>query len=314
VVVRENHLARVQLRMVDWIRRAAELPVLRSRVARRDEQRISLPVLDAADENLVQRLDATGVASRRVSMDGAAHAEIAGAIRWLKTHDTDRSVSYLPWDLPNALESLYRWGLDERNLDIAERHIRLPVRYVGLEVKVERAREHHPSQHARHWHLDAEDRRMLKIIVYLNDVDSGCGPFQHLSLSASDATRRRLRCRPGITFLDDDAIVDVAPRSEWHHVTGTAGTAVYADTGRLVHRLMRPTDRDRYSVTFVYTSDQPYVVYSRFMPPRSFVDAVAAVSTPRQRRALPEPAWQRDQPVTGAEPAPRGQAFNRSAS
>ncbi len=53
----------------------------------------------------MQRLDATGVASRRVSMDGAAHAEIAGAIRWLKTHDTNRSVSYLPWDLPDALES-----------------------------------------------------------------------------------------------------------------------------------------------------------------------------------------------------------------
>ncbi len=84
-------------------------------------------------------------------------------------------------------------------------------------------------------------------------------------VAVGEATRRAgaSRCRPGITFLDDDAIAGVAPRSEWHHVTGTAGTTVYADTGRLVHRLMRPTDRDRYSVTFVYTSDQPYVVYSR---------------------------------------------------
>ncbi|KRD20698.1 hypothetical protein ASE48_02630 [Mycobacterium sp. Root265] len=310
MVVRENHLARVQLHMVDWVRQTSELPALSGRLARRDEQVAPLPALDAADEDLVRRLDETGVASRRVDMDGAAHDEIATAVRWLSTHDTTRSVSYLP----NAPESLYRWGLDEQNLDIAERHIQRPVRYVGLEVKVERAREPHPSQQARHWHLDAEDRRMLKIIVYLNDVDSGCGPFQHLSLPTSEDTRRRLRCRPGITFLDDEAIAGVAPRSDWHHVTGTAGTAVYADTGRLVHRLMRPTDRDRYSVTFVYTSDRPYVLYSRFMPPRSFVEAMAAESTPRQRRALPEPSWQRNRKVKSASTPSSRQASNRSAS
>jgi hypothetical protein len=294
--------------MVDWVRQASEFPALRSRVGRTAEH--PAPALDAAEIDLADRLDAVGVASRHVQMDAAAQDEIAGAVQWLRTHDTTRSVSYLP----HAPEALYRWGLDEQNLDIAERHIQRPVRYVGLEVKVERAREPHPGQQARHWHLDAEDRRMLKVIVYLNDVDTGCGPFQHLSLRASEAARRRLRFRPGITFLDDEAIADFAPRTDWQHVTGTAGTAVYADTGRLVHRVMRPTDRDRYSVTFVYTSDRPYVVYSRFIPPRSLLEAVAAISTPRQRRALPEPGWQRAKTVTGRSPAPRRQPFNRSAS
>lgn len=292
--------------MVDWVRQGAELVAPRSPGARKADHPASLPTLETADEDLVKQLDATGIASRRVQMDGAARAEIAGAVRWLQAHDPTRSVSYLP-DTP---ESLYRWGLGERNLDIAERHIQRPVRYVGLEVKVERAREPHPSQQARHWHLDAEDRRMLKIIVYLNDVDSGGGPFQHLSLPTSEVTRRRLRCRPGISFLDDEAIAGVAPRTDWHHVTGAAGTAVYADTGRLVHRLMSPTDRERYSVTFLYTSDRPYVVYSRFMPPRPFLDAVAAVSTPRQRRALPAPEWLR----ATMTPAPTRQASNSSAS
>lgn len=294
--------------MVDWVRQTSELRMLRDVLAR--ENAHPLPALTSADEDLADRLDATGVASRRVHMNGAAHQEIAAAIQWLSTHDTTRSVSYLP----NAPESLYRWGLDEQNLDIAERYIRRPVRYVGLEVKVERAGEPHSSQQARHWHLDAEDHRMLKIIVYLNDVGSGRGPFQYLSLPTSEAARRRLRCRPGITFLDDETIAGVAPRSDWHHVTGRAGTAVYADTGRLVHRLMRPTDGDRYSVTFVYTSDRPYVVYSRFVPPRSFVDEVAAVSTPRQRRALPEPGWQRGRNLSGATTPLSRQAFNRSAS
>lgn len=300
--------------MVDWIRQTAEFRTPEDHPARTDERLASLPVPNADDEALVNRLDVTGIASRRVHMEVAAHREIAAAVRWLATDDPARSVSYLPWDMANAPEALYRWGLEERNLDIAERHIKRPVRYVGLEVKVERAREPHPSQQARHWHLDAEDRRMLKIIVYLNDVDSGSGPFEHLSLAASEATRRRLRCRPGITFLDDDAIAGIAPRSDWQHVTGAAGTAVYADTGRLVHRLMRPTGGDRYSVTFVYTSDRPYVVYSRFMPPRSLVDAVAADATPRQRRALPEATWQRDGTTIRASRTSSHLAFNRSAS
>jgi hypothetical protein len=29
----------------------------------------------------------------------------------------------------------------------------------------------------RQWHRDTEDRRILKISVYLSDVEDGCGPL-----------------------------------------------------------------------------------------------------------------------------------------
>jgi hypothetical protein len=252
-----------------------------------------LPTLTAKDQAWVHRLDTEGVASRHVHMDAAVNIDVARAVQWLKDNRVAEPVTYLPLDQPNLLGSLYRWGLDQNNLDIAEGHIRLPVRYIGLEVKVERASVTPARQQVRYWHLDAEDRRMLKIIIYLNDVDFGNGPFEYLPLALSELGRRRLRCRPGITFLTDEAIAAVVPPRGWHQVMGPARTAVYADTGRLIHRLKGPTDRDRYSATFVYTSDRPYSVFSRFMPPRTFVDAVAETLTPRQLRALPEPGWQR---------------------
>lgn len=296
LVLHDKFSAGIQLRMTDMIRQAADLPLLRNVCAADYERRMArhraqLPTLTAEDEAWVHRLDTDGVASRKVHVGAALNLDIARAVQWLKDNRVPAAVSYLPLDQPHLLGSLYRWGLDQHNLDIAEGYIRLPVRYIGLEVKVERAVASPALQQVRHWHLDAEDRRMLKIIVYLNDVDSGTGPFEYLPPSSSELTRRRRRCRPGITFLTDEAIAASVPRPEWCQMTGPARTAVYADTGRLLHRLKGPTDRDRYSVTFVYTSDQPYSVFSRFMPPRSFVDAVAETLTPRQRRALPEPSW-----------------------
>lgn len=319
VVLREGHTSGALLRMTDLARRAVELPVLGEIGMRRHESRIarhrrSLPTLSTQDEALLDLLDRAGAASRAVDLGGAAQDEITRAVQWLKNTPTTRPVSYLPLDQPNALDALYRWGLDETNLDIAERHIRLPVRYVGLEVKVERPRAVRLRRQARQWHLDAEDRRMLKIIVYLNDVNSENGPFEYLPGPASEMARRRLRCRPGISFLPDSAIADVVPPSDWLQVTGPTGTAVYADTGRLLHRLKGPTEGNRYSATFVYTSDRPYTLFSRFMPPRTLIDAIAETLTPRQRRALPDRRWQRSAMAPNPGDPPDQLPPRRSAS
>ncbi|MGW0163352.1 hypothetical protein ACWDUN_28925 [Mycobacterium sp. NPDC003323] len=315
VVLRDNRTSGMRLRMVDLVRRIGELPVCarhRERCAARHDA--ALPALRDREEQLVDRLNVEGVASRQVRMNCAARHEIARAIEELKTAATDQPVAHLPLDRPDTVESLYRWGLAEANLDIAERLIGQPVRYLGLEVKVERVRTAQGMQQARQWHLDAEDHRMLKIIIYLNDVDCGTGPFQYLPVAASATARRALRCRPGITFLTDDAVAAVSPRMGWRQATGTAGTAVYADTGRVIHRLKAPTRQDRYSVTFVYTSDRPYAVFTRFMPPRALIEAVAATSTPRQRRALPDRDWLRfQQPGTATSPSDH-LALSESAS
>lgn len=319
VVLRADRMSNMRLRIVDLLRRVGDVGVLGDIGARRHERRArrhrdSLPPLSAPDEELLDTLYHEGAATRAVRIEGAARHEITAAMQRLQATDPAEPVCHLPLDQSNGIAALYRWGLREDNLDIAERVIGGPVRYVGLEMKVERVRAAGIGHQARRWHVDAEDRRMLKIIVYLDEVDSGNGPFEYLPAPVSAAARRTLRCRPGITFLPDDTVVRVAPADAWTQLAGPAGTAVYADTGRVLHRLKAPTDRDRHSVTFVYTSDRPFAVFARFMPPRALVDDVAATSTPRQRRALPDREWLRHQRGTEPPVDPDRRSLSRSAS
>ena len=50
----------------------------------------------------------------------------------------------------------------------------LPVRYFGVAMKREIANG--VIEGPRSFHIDPEDENVLKIIVYLNDVDAGTGP------------------------------------------------------------------------------------------------------------------------------------------
>ena len=100
---------------------------------------------------------------------------------------------------------VYKWGLTDENLDLAEFYIGLPVRYLGVGVKRESADG--VAAGVRQWHRDIEDRRMLKIIVYLSDVEDGCGPFEYVDRNASDHAAQQLDYSSG--FVSDTALARV---------------------------------------------------------------------------------------------------------
>jgi hypothetical protein len=72
--------------------------------------------------------------------------------------------------------SIYLLGLQDRLLDIAENYVGLPPAYDGVTINYTVADGREVS--TRKWHRDWEDRRMLKVAVYLHDVDEDAGPFQ----------------------------------------------------------------------------------------------------------------------------------------
>ena len=129
---------------------------------------------------------------------------------------------------------LFAWGLHDRLLNIAEAYLGLPPAYDGLAIihTVADARE----QSTRRWHRDREDWRMLKIAIYLNDVDADGGPFE-LDRRGEAAMR-----------VDDPSAVQSCP--------GPAGTVIFADTARCLHR-GRPAQRDRAALFYSYFSRQP---------------------------------------------------------
>ena len=64
-------------------------------------------------------------------------------------------------------------------LDIAENYLGMPARYYGADVRREVA-DGRPPHDVRQWHRDVEDYRVLKILLWLDDVDADGGPFAYV--------------------------------------------------------------------------------------------------------------------------------------
>lgn len=155
---------------------------------------------------------------------------------------------------------IFNWGLNRQLLRIIDRYLRLPVGYDGAScvLSVANGRE----LGARAWHRDREDRRMLKVCVYLNDVDAEGGPFECLSTQLNDWLVQSPQYR-------DKSISDVEMQrltlnvsgdaSESCNVTctGKAGTVIFVDTARFFHRGKPPTQKNRTAIFFHYFSRRP---------------------------------------------------------
>ena len=172
---------------------------------------------------------------------------------------------------------LWRLGLNRRLLDIAENYIGLPVRYYGGAMYREVADG--KALGTRQWHRDIEDHRVFKILIWLNDVGPRGGAFQYIPKPESDDAVNRLKYVAG--FVTDDQMTMIVPEEEWVKATGPRWTAVMADPARILHRASPAEDRDRYSITFTWTSRHPI----KTMPPAEpFSASDAAESEPGSTR------------------------------
>jgi hypothetical protein len=178
---------------------------------------------------------------------------------------------------------IYMWGLDRRLLDFIENYVGLPIRYHGADIRREVADG--KVNDVRQWHIDAEDQRMFKIILYLNDVEVGGGPFQYLPRALTIETARRLHYGSG--FVTDEAMSAVLPPSEWIECLAKAHSAVMADTCKIFHRAQPPRTRDRYSITFSWTSTSAVKAYPTMPISDEAFSYIHAHTDERQRACLP---------------------------
>ncbi len=153
--------------------------------------------------------------------------------------------------LTGAAKDIPLWGLTERFLDIAEAYIGLPVNYRGVAMRRDIANGEQTG--TRFWHVDGEDSRIMKIIVYLNDVGPDGGPFTCIPKSLSK----------GMEFptfegsrIPDEAI-DARIPNAGTTCTGPRGTVAFADPCSAIHRGAVPEAGDRYTLFFAYNSKIP---------------------------------------------------------
>jgi hypothetical protein len=148
-----------------------------------------------------------------------------------------------------ANKIIFLWGLEQRLLNIVENFFGLPVAYHGVYFRRDIA--NNSERGSRLWHLDKEARKVIKIIVYLHDIDENNGPFQYIHPSLTPKIAKSLRYKAG--YIRDQSMQEVISTREYKSCTGVAGTVVFAATHSIFHRGKIPVTSDRFSVFFDYT-------------------------------------------------------------
>jgi hypothetical protein len=148
--------------------------------------------------------------------------------------------------------AILRWGLNERLLAIIENYIGLPVQYRGVAVR--RDQKGGEQLETRLWHRDGEDKRIVKIIVYLNDVDRGGGAYEFIPRPSAPAL---WRTAPLGNRIDERTMSRFVPETAWRPCNGPRGTVVFTDTCSVFHRGQVAHSEDRRTLFFAYNSTSP---------------------------------------------------------
>jgi hypothetical protein len=148
-------------------------------------------------------------------------------------------------------QALLLWGLHERLLAIVENYISQPLDYRGLIAR--RDVIGGDQTETRLWHRDQEDLRIVKIIVYVNDVDRGGGGYEYVD--RGKLATWRLGGNTG--RIDDDLMMQLVPESFQHVATGPRGTVVFTDTCSVFHRGTIAHTEDRRALFYCYNSKSP---------------------------------------------------------
>lgn len=135
------------------------------------------------------------------------------------------------------------------------------------------------------WHFDREDNYILKVFLYLDDVDEGAGPFTYAPGTHKKGKYRSIKpeyfLEGGVRRTTDEQMNSVYPRDKWVRAVGKKGTIIFADT-RGYHKGGEARTKDRLMFTCMYTSpaseSKRLIVYPEGLDLTTF--------TPQQRRAL----------------------------
>jgi len=177
---------------------------------------------------------------------------------------------------------LFRWGLQERLLNIVERFIGLPVAFNDIHVRRDFANG--VKAGSRLWHVDSYDRRIVRIIIYLRDVSDTGGPFEYIS---RQSTKFALPILEKFGTIPDGIVERFVSPSYIKPCLGPAGTVIFAATSNILHHGTVPTASNRYTLIFNYNSSQPKrVEEARPKAPRARLVSIAAQFSQRQRECL----------------------------
>lgn len=254
-----------------------------------------LPQLDAQGQTIVEELhqegtcvipiENLGIPSTAKMMSTAfALAEKLKRIKSESNNADNCEVGSSPEDLREFTEMLF-WALEPKLLDIVENYIGLPILYQGFAMRKSVADGKYSG--VRRWHIDWEDRRIIKIIIYLNDVVEGGGPYNYIPRNMTAEAIAKLNYY-NLGYLSDAEMATAISESDWQACLAPKGSVVISDTSSVFHRAQPPTEHERFSITFCYTSAMPQVIWrGRKISPEQW-EIIEQNLSQRQKECLPK--------------------------
>jgi hypothetical protein len=216
-----------------------------------------LPELSPLESQIAREMIGKGVAITSLAdlaIEGTEEMLAAGAgisarltTPLTRSQDPARATSY---------RKLFAWGLDLSLLRIAEAYFGLPAAYDGPKVVYTPADGR--QRGTRLWHRDREDRRMMKIAIYLTDVPESGGPIQCIRHEIFDGPIDRDFRYPVLSHSQlERKLARPIDDKEITSCTGPAGTVVFMDTARLFHRGKPAVSTERIAIFHSYFSRAP---------------------------------------------------------
>jgi hypothetical protein len=251
-----------QINSTDWFERWVLLPRYQQWRARHEEH---LPKLDSSERAIVDRLEHEGICITSLaelaipeSQELLDSAEpITKELAQLSRSPSHAGKHTLMATADHLLQhpEILAWGLSERILKIVECYLGVPVGYGGLSFyySVADGRDAGP----RIWHRDKEDWRMIKVAVYLNDVDESGGPYQSVNSETNSWLVETLPKYQGLTHTEMQELLNKTSTDWLVSCVGKAGTVIFTDTSRCYHRGKPPIHTDRSAIFFHYFSSRP---------------------------------------------------------
>lgn len=152
----------------------------------------------------------------------------------------------------DMVPELYLLGLDPGLLGLVQQYLRLPVAYHGAVIR--HSLVDGVGAGPRLWHQDEEDFHVLRMVVYLNDVTVGGGPFEYIPRSLGISYKQFAGFESDLT---NDRMRQIVSLERWKRVYGAAGTVVLCDTAQVFHHESLQTERDRAVIMIGYSSRRP---------------------------------------------------------
>ncbi len=169
-------------------------------------------------------------------------AEIEEKISSRKHRPESRGDKYYNidlWPSPKFLElknPLVQFFLDRQILKIANCYFELYSKFRGWNLWASMPiPENQPEHASQNWHRDPEDKKMLKVFVYYNDIDLEAGPFTYVKKSHYGGKWRSVFPQiPPIGFYPPRGAVEkIVDPKDIFQATGKTGTIIFCDTSGL---------------------------------------------------------------------------------